>query len=179
MSQITWKQYQEISKQMIMEFLKNASLKERHNLVLGWNWDSGTDVLKWIANDPGTDKATALMLYWKSTPRYAKQYADRDEAIKNWAWGIDNFDIVEEVEKLFVSDFYKNHQFAFDPTNDNGMNWTTEYLDKTIKREIPKVMFESLSGENVQYSESGEFEGWAEGVPPHVWEEMKKYQVSG
>lgn len=174
MDKITYEQYEQIQEKMIIEFLKNSDLKDRHRLVLGWNWDSGTNVLKWIANDPDTDKATALMLYWKSAPRYTKQYADRGEALKHDTLAIDSFDLVEEIEKLFLSGLHKNHRFAFDPTNDGGTNWTTEYLDKPIKREIPSVMFEKLTGEDVQ---SGYAEGWEEGIPPHICEKMREFEV--
>ena len=173
MSSITWKQYQEIRDKMILDFLKNAIPKDRHRLVLGWNWDGESGILKWIANDPDTDKATALMLYWKSCPRPVKQYANRDEASSNNS--ADDFDFIENIEKLFLSGFYKNQQIAFDPTNDRGTNWTTEYLDMSIKREIPNEMFKKLSGENV---ESGHDEGWEEGIPPHIWKKMREYKLS-
>ena len=177
MEKITYEQYEQIQGEMIIDFLKNASSRERHQLVLGWNWDSNLSVLKWIANDSHTDKATALLMYWATAPRYQKQFANRDEALKECTWGINEFDLVEETESLFLSGFYQNHQFAFDPSNDRGINWTKEYLDTPIKRKIPKIMFKKLRGEKVQYTESGESEGWEEGIPPYIKKKMCEFEL--
>ena len=179
MDKITYEQYEQIQDEMIIDFLKNVSSKERHQLALGLNWDSNLSVLKWIVNDSATDKATALLIYWKSAPRWRKRYAGRDEVLSECAWEIGEFDLVEETEKLFLSEFYRNHQFSFDPANDRGIDWTAEYLDQPVKLEIPSVMFEKLNGENVEYTESGDTKDWEEGIPPHICKKMREYEVVG
>ena len=177
MSKITWEQYQEISTKMILDFLKDSDPKDRHRLVLGWNWDSGTDVLKWIANDSDTDKATALAIYWTACPRAnSKPFENREEVLERASYSINEYDLIEAIEQLYLSGFYKNQRLAFDPTNDKGTNWTTEYLDKPVKREIPSTMFGKLTGEDIS---SGYDEGWEEGIPPHIWEKMREYEVVG
>jgi len=177
MQKITYEQYEQIQGEMVIEFLKTATSKERHQLVLGWNWDSSLNVLKWIISDPDTDKATALYIYWANGPRWHKQYVNREEAMAESPWNISNFDLAEETEKLFLSGFYKNHQFAFDPTSDRGHNWTTEYLDKKIKTEIPDIMFKGLGGADVQYNEMDENEDWEEGIPPHINKKMREFEL--
>jgi len=83
MNKISWEQYQEISTKMILDFQKDSDPKDRHCLVVGWNWDSGTEVLKWIANDPNTDKATALVIYWSACPRAnSKPFENREEVLE-------------------------------------------------------------------------------------------------
>jgi len=37
-------------------------------------------------------------------------------------------------------------------------------------------MFDKLTGEDIS---SGHDEGWEEGIPPHIWEKMRKYEVVG
>ena len=177
MEKITYEQYERIQGEMVIEFLKNVTSKERHQLALGWNWDSNLNVLKWIISDPDTDKATALYIYWANGPRWHKQYANREEAMVENAGDISSFDLTEEIEKLFLSGFYKNHQFAFDPTNDRGHNWTTEYFDKKIKKEIPDIMLKSLSGVEVQYNELDENKDWEEGIPPCINKKMREFEL--
>ena len=179
MSKITTEQYVQIRDEMIITFLKSASLRERHQFVSEWNWRfGGKAIFDWIAKDSDTDKATALMLYWKNMPKLNnKAYASREEFLKRAGeMFVDEFDIIEDIENLYVSDFYKNHEFSFDPTSNNGewgVDWTSLELPKntTLKRDIPAVMFEKLTGEEVPCSDD-----FSEGIPSHIWKELNSLQ---
>ena len=178
MTKITSEQYRQMMDELVIEFLKTASIEERHQLVSEWNYRSqgGINIQRWIANDPNTDKATALMLYWKRLPApwYLKTYANRDEV--HWT-ELDDFDLMEKIENFYLSGLYQNHSFAFDPSSNggnDGIDWTIKPSWIEAKREIPAIMFEKLMGREVPCSKD-----FDEGVPPHVWEEMKKYEVSG
>jgi len=37
-------------------------------------------------------------------------------------------------------DFIPMQNISFDPTNDNGYNWTNDYNDMELKQEIPAEM---------------------------------------
>ena len=159
----------------IIEFLKNSEPINRHRFVLDWNWDMGGDaIFYYIAGDPNTDRATALALYWKTCPRNLKKYANREEAEARFCG--EDFELIQKIENLYLSGFYKNQRFAFDPTNDRGGDWTTEYPEIKIKTEIPSVMFEKLIGEDVGRDYEKE-EDWEDGVPLSIWEKLDKYEV--
>jgi len=182
MNKITNEQYTEMCREKIIDFLKGSSVKERHQLVNEWNWRGfGIHELKWIANDPDTDKATALQIYWKAGPRInAKIFSDRNEV--PW-YMLDEFDLIEDIEKNYVSGFYKSQNFGFDPhkdmfgyASDEEYDWTTEYLDflnkkGKIMRDIPSVMLEKLDGIKIPHTDD-----WIEGIPPHIYEELRKLQ---
>ena len=175
MSKVTGLQYCKIRDELIIEFLKTATPKERHQLISEWNWDAGgTDIFQWIAHDPNTDKATALMLYWKNNPWMIKKYASRDEIGEMFAY---EFDIIEDIERLYLADFYQNHQFSFDPSSnagEDGVDWTVKPHYIVAKREIPALMFEKLTGEDILCSEY-----FDEGIPPHIKDKMREFEIVG
>lgn len=127
--------------EIIMEFLKKSNLEERHRFVSGSNGDSNIDILEWIASDFDTDKATILMLYWRMSPGYNKQFINRDEVVKEENWYLRQFDFFEDIEKRLLADFYKNQKIAYDPTNDMGNDWTDEISEYNLKKKIPDEMF--------------------------------------
>jgi len=66
----------------------------------------------------------------------------------------------DEVEEKILSRFYRNSNIAFDSTI-----WAEDYSDIPSKREIPAMMFETLEGKEVLYTESGPTGDWSEGTP--------------
>jgi hypothetical protein len=168
---ITYEQYEQISNKLIIEFLKTASQKERYQLVSEWNHDSGGyDVFNWIMNDPETDKAIALMMYWQSGGECNKLYANREDMLKEADWDAERFDLIEQLEEKYLSGFYKNQMLAYDPTNDGiGYDWTKEDWGE-LKRELPGEMLQKLDGIKVQFMKD-----WSEGVPPHIIEKMVEF----
>ena len=181
MNKITEERFFEIREDKILKFLMSSSAKERHQLVNEWNWRGfGIKELKWIVSSPDTDKATALQMYWKSYPwNNAKIYSDRNEV--QW-YDIELFDFIEAIEKNYVSGFYKNQTFGFDPKKDMfgyisiaEEDWTAipNYLSENgkIKRDIPAIMFEKLNGEKIPHTND-----WVEGIPPHIHNELSELQ---
>ncbi len=119
-------------------------------------------VIKWIAEQPDTDKGTALFLYWYMNPQFFKKYNDRNECEEEDSWALEDFDIVESLEKNYISGFYKNQKYAFDPKNDpynSDYDWTEEIDEEEMKRDIPKEMYIALDGEVL------ESPNWEEGIP--------------
>ena len=81
------------------------------------------------------------------------------------------FDIVETLEKNYISGYYKNQKYAFDPKNDpynSDYDWTEEVDEEEMKREIPKEMYMALDGEVL------ESPNWEEGIPTALSEIMDK-----
>lgn len=157
-------EFDALETELIIDYLKKNSPEERQLLSIDWNFDNSKDVIKWIAEQPDTDKGTALFLYWYMNPQFFKKYKDREECEKDGSWILEDFDIVETLEKNYLSGFYKNQKYAFNPKNDqyNGYDWTNEVDGAEMKRAIPKEMYSVLEGEVL------ESPGWGEGIPDDI-----------
>lgn len=157
-------EFDEIETELIIDYLKKNSPKERQLLAIDWNFDNSKEVIKWIAEQEDTDKGTALFLYWYMNPQDFKKYKDREEWEENDSWALEDFDIVETLEKNYISGFYKNQKYAFNPKNDvySGYDWTKEVDESDMKAEIPKEMYIALDGEVL------ESPNWGEGIPDEI-----------
>ena len=161
----------ELENQLIINYLKKNSPKERQLLAIDWNFDNSKEVIKWIAEQPDTDKGTALFLYWYMNPQFFKKYENRKECEEEDSWALEDFDIVETLEKNYISGYYENQKYAFDPKNDpynSDYDWTEEVDEEEMKREIPKEMYMALDGEVL------ESPNWEEGIPTALSEIMDK-----
>lgn len=92
-------EFDELENQLIINYLKKNSPKERQLLAIDWNFDNSKEVIKWIAEQPDTDKGTALFLYWYMNPQFFKKYENRKECEEEDSWALEDFDIVETLEK--------------------------------------------------------------------------------
>ena len=73
-------QFDELCADLIIDFLKKNTPKERQLLALSWNFDNSKKVIKWIIDQKDTDKGTILYLYWYMDPIFYKDnYANRKE----------------------------------------------------------------------------------------------------
>ena len=158
-------EFDELESQLIINYLKKNSPKERQLLAIDWNFDNSKEVIKWIAEQPDTDKGTALYLYWYMNPQFFKKYENREECEEEGGWVLEDYDIVEILEKNYISGFYKNQKYAFDPKNDpynSDYDWTEEVEEEEMKREIPEEMYMALDGEVL------ESPNWEEGIPDDI-----------
>ena len=102
---------------------------------------------------------------------YKENCADRKECEEKYSWGLEDYDIISTIEKNYLSDFYNEHIYAFNPANDlysDGYDWTKEYDESKAKVKIPDVMFKALEGEILENP------GWDEGIPTDLSEIMDK-----
>lgn len=164
-------EFDDLETALIIDYLKKNTPKERQFLAIDWNFDNSKEVIKWIAEQPDTDKGTALFLYWYMNPQFFKKYNDRDECEEENSWALEDFDIVETLEKNYISGFYKNQKYAFDPKNDpynSDYDWTEEIDEEEMKRDIPKEMYMALDGEVLKSP------NWEEGIPTALSEIIDK-----
>jgi hypothetical protein len=111
----------------IKKLLKNP--EKLHKFVEDYNWDDGEEILEQIIRDPRCDKATALMVYWRSQPYL---YEPKDEYRDTILPFI--------IEENFQRDFYASSDNHFDPSNDRGTDYTEEYKNSNPLRDIPSFM---------------------------------------
>lgn len=157
-------EFDDLETDLIIDYLKKNTPKERQLLTIDWNFDNSKEVIKWIVEQSDTDKGTALFLYWCMNPQFLKKYKNREECEEEDSWALEDYDIVETLEKNYISGFYKNQKYAFNPKNDiySGCDWTKEVAEDEIKAKIPKEMYIALDGEILKSP------NWGEGIPDDI-----------
>ena len=158
-------EFDELETALIIDYLKKNTPKERQLLAIDWNFDNSKEVIKWIAEQEDTDKGTALFLYWYMNPQFFKRFKSREECEKDASWALEDFDIVEILEKNYITGFYMNQKYAFNPKCDiynGGYDWTKEVDENEMKRAIPEVMYIAIEGEVLASP------NWAEGIPSDI-----------
>lgn len=169
--EITEEEFDELSTELVIDYLKKHNPKERQMLALCWNFDNSKEVIQWIVDQPDTDKGTILLLYWYMEPRFYKKFADREECEEEASWALEDYDIIQTIEKNYLSGFYGNQKYAFDPANDeysDHYDWTSEYEEEEAKAKIPKELFLALEGERIENPQ------WEEGIPTEISDIMDK-----
>ena len=142
--EITEEEFDQLSAELVIDYLKKHNPKERQMLALCWNFDNSKEVIRWIVDQPDTDKGTILLLYWYMAPGFYKKFADREECKEEAFWALEDYDIIQTIEKNYLSGFYGNQKYAFDPANDeysDHYDWTSEYEEEEAKVKIPKELF--------------------------------------
>ena len=164
-------EFDKLSTDLIIDFLSKNTPQERQLLAISWNFDNPKKVIQWIVNQPDTDRGTILYLYWHMSPTFCKNFSDRKECEENESWYLEDYDIINTIEKNWIADFYKNQIYAFNPSNDvycGGYDWTSEYDKNKVKVKIPDEMFKILDGETLEKPE------WEEGIPSDISDIMDK-----
>jgi hypothetical protein len=119
---------------------------ELHQLAWNWNWDDSQNIPLQIVRHPLCDRGTALLIYWYAGPRWYYQFANRDEVAAKKAWSLPHYDLVKEIEERYIVGGYAQGEIAFDPSNDEGIDWIAEYEDEESKQVIPEIMKEPSPG---------------------------------
>ena len=164
-------EFDKLSADLIIDFLSKNTPQERQLLAISWNFDNPKKVIQWIVNQPDTDRGTILYLYWHMSPTFCKNFSNRKECEENESWYLEDYDIINTIEKNWIADFYKNQVYAFNPSNDvycGGYDCTSEYDKNKVKVKIPDEMFEILDGETLEKPE------WEEGIPSDISDIMDK-----
>jgi hypothetical protein len=129
---------------------KITTPEELHQLAINYNWDDGIGIPDWIIRQPFCDRGTALLVYWHAAPRPNYEYANRDEVLKKRGsiseYEIEYYDLVKEIETRYLTGFYTQQNIAYDPTNDQGHDFTQEYLEYEAKQILPSIMLEATPG---------------------------------
>jgi len=128
-----------------LSFLKNIPLKKKTYRIIDFllqdptklfryvkkfNWDNGQDEMEYIVKSAKCDTATALLIYWLSSP-----YSYSEETIKTTEL------IPFIIEKNIQNGFYQTSSNHFDPINFEGTDFITEYQqEKNKKRLIPEFI---------------------------------------
>ncbi|MCB2410807.1 DUF4274 domain-containing protein [Hymenobacter lucidus] len=160
---------------LVLEWLQTVPTSEWHVLAHEWNYDNSKDVLHWLVDNPRTEKATALMIYWMSGARFHKQYGSAEEARAVASYLGGKWEFIHELEARYLAGFYTAGTVGFDPRHDgfsgpNGYDWTQDYREYPPKSPLPAEMEQAVPGIQPQSDVV-----YIEGIPEHIWEQLEKY----
>jgi len=68
------------SDDLVFDWVRQQGPEDWHRYATGFNWDSGTEIARWIIDQPGCDKGTALYLYYAASPGFYAQYPSIEAA---------------------------------------------------------------------------------------------------
>lgn len=134
--------FDELSERMGQETIKFCTQtnnpEELQIFVDHYNWDIGIHHMRQVIENLYCDAGTALMVYWRAEPEYFLQYADRSEVP---TYSHENFDLLCEIERRYLSGEYKTKLCEYDPKSDVGCN---EGMKEKDNRSIPKEMYKPV-----------------------------------
>lgn len=154
---------------LIADYLKTATPETMHQMAMDWNWDTSDHFFDFVVNNPATDKATILMVYWMAAPRFDKQFATKEESKQKM--GSDSmFELLDKIELNYQKEFYKSSKFYFDPNSEDhtGTIWAKQDLNIKTVRDIPQIMFQKLDGEIIEQNNN-----FDEGIPLELFEKIE------
>lgn len=95
-----------------------------------YNWDYGLDFLKNLLLDKDCDKATALLIYWRSDPGFYYQYNFENEIPE---WSTEGYQLMKAVEELLLKNNFPE-RISYEPDLDRIPK------DINILNKIPKKL---------------------------------------
>ncbi|MGW6128532.1 DUF4274 domain-containing protein [Cellulomonas sp. NPDC055163] len=151
------------AQQLLRDFLREATPQQRHTFVRGTNYDDGDALIRFVLDDPSTDRATALAAYWMLGAGFHTRFATATDAhdYQRRTW-----ELLRTIEDRYAAGFYADHGLGFDPTDDDGASWTTEYDGLApVARPVPELMLRPAAGTPMVDDEDTE-----DGLPLDVYE---------
>ncbi len=133
--------------QLIIEYLNHASAETCYVVMHEYSREMPkASIIAWLKDNPQTEKATALMMYWMMHPRFSKQFTP-EEATQNEKekFGEEYYDLIEDLEQKYISGFYTNQQIGYDPYYDYAKE--SGYFAE--KRKIPAEMYRRVQGTEI------------------------------
>lgn len=100
-----------------------------------YNWDHGPEYLKKLLLDKDCDKATALLIYWRSDPGFYYQYTTENEIPE---WSVQGYQLMKAVEELILKDNFPE-RISYEPDQDR-IPKDTNILNKIP----PKLLLPSI-----------------------------------
>ena len=149
-------------KKLLSWFAEKSGPEDWHRFALGANWDFvEPELLQWIVKHPDCDRATALVLFWKSQPDYFLQFAgagDVPDVNK------DGFELISAIRSRWIGGNYSRSEFSFEMDRDvwpqdfelMRSSWPEQFS------KIPAEMLENLNGREVPNT-------LTDGLPDWYW----------
>ncbi|ULJ68626.1 DUF4274 domain-containing protein [Wielerella bovis] len=151
------------TEKLILDFLKNATPAEQFNYAARSNYDDNKAGLAWLIDQPETERAVILKIYWNLGADYLTQFDDEQDVPyfvqEDWR-------LTRLIEARYTNGFYTNANIWYDPYDtDGGMPF--EYEDIVRVREVPAEMLATINGHDFVDLEI-DFEEYDEGLPSEI-----------
>jgi hypothetical protein len=137
-----------------------------HCVAEGWNWDAGEDPLWWIVTRPDCDRATALMVFWKTVPYHylGRQPWETTEPV--------DYDLYHTIRARWAGGFYTRAELAFDCERD-VYPVDFDRHRRSFGDEVDQVMppeMRRLDGRRLDTRD------YIEGIPSRFWDAEDDYE---
>lgn len=165
---------------LLIEWLESIPTPQWHVFVHNWNFDNANDILRWLADNPRTEQATALLIYWMLGARFYKRYATAAAARAHGASVEKLWLFIHQLEANYLRDFYAAGTVGFDPTHDSSpgfikpYDWTANYQDEPAALPIPAPLLAAVPG--IQPPPGDWVADAEEGIPAHICEQLDAYR---
>ncbi len=150
------------------EFLSNATSIDLFKCVQTLNYDGITEdsaLVQKILNDANIDKSVVVAFYWHQAPRYHYQFKTEADIP---SWLKDQHVLIKKLEQLLLSGFYSEGLIYYDPKDDDGENWTNDYLEYDLDRKLPQALEQAINGKEW----IDDFQDFDEGLPIKLLEKL-------
>ncbi len=121
---------------------------ELHAFVLNFNWDSGTEALEWVLDHQECDVATACLIFALGEPGCFYWKVEKGEKLNEQEsrhWGF-----LKAVEQRVGAGHFKQGQVAFDPRNQDGIDYFRVNPANPGNRLVPEFMKRPRAGEKIE-----------------------------
>ena len=162
-------------KEYLLAWLGVNGPDEWHRVACSWNWDAGHDVLRWIIDQDGCDRATALVVFWRGAPDSYLQFRDRAAAIADKPYYAEPFDLLTAIVSNWRAGRYVTSNFSTDGEVESiAFGYT--HLEREIGLEnvpfsVPDEMRRDIGGKQLNVS------NYAEGYPLHLVEFFREENI--
>jgi hypothetical protein len=96
------------------DWLIGTDPDRRHVAALNWNWDYGLAPLLWIVRREDSDLATALHVFFGSSPEYYFQFDGDRSRVAEKQPDLMTFDMMMDIKARIERGFYKRSAIQFD-----------------------------------------------------------------
>jgi hypothetical protein len=141
--------FNEVGNPTRKEFEQLTTSAELHYVAYNHNWDSGVEVLQWIAESNLCSEATALMIFWRAQPEEYIEYSWNAKKFPKYV-EVEVFNLIRTIVENFKKGFYKNTDISYDPKEDMPESDT-----------VPEIMLQATNGEEPYiYYDEKEVASW-------------------
>jgi hypothetical protein len=167
MKKISESAFKRMEREVWVKCFATSTPRDWHQTVITknygdvYNGGDGEWIFQWILDNPLTEKATVLMMYWMLGPRLVTK----------------KHNVVDSAEYKLVNGFHKQHNFGFNPSCDHDeYDWVSEYQDEKKQRKIPEALKLAVTGDMPQRSDEFE-DGLPTAYAQMVIDILDKYEI--
>jgi hypothetical protein len=154
----------------LIRWLAKRDPDEWHRVAQSWNWDRGHMPLRWIIQQADCDRATALLVFWRTDASYYLRYGHRDEIRLRSQREI--YDLLCEIRQNWMDGKYRRSEIAYDPVADGfakSMDAERKSLGPRLKFVFPREMERAVAGRELN---SADYE---DGLPPQFAAQLRRH----